>query len=107
IRTAAALGDEVVVYGTQAKAAYGLDLASGKQVWIFPTRTRAESSPVVAGGLAVVATQRGKLSLVDLADGKEEWEFDAGGGFLAAAVVVDGKLVIGNTDGKLYAFGAK
>lgn len=105
IRTAAAVNDKLAVFGSQGKAAYGIDIKTGEQAWIFPTRTRVESSPLIAGDQCVVATQRGKLSLVDLASGKANWEYDAGGSFVAAPVVVDGKLLIGNTDGKLYCFG--
>ena len=107
IRTAAAVNEKLAVYGSQGKAAYGVNLKTGEKVWDFPTRTRVESSPLVAGNVAIVATQRGKLSLVDLQSGEATWEYDAGGGFLASPVVVDGKLLIGNTDGTLTCFGAK
>lgn len=107
IRTAAAVNDKLAVFGSQGKAAYGIDIETGEQAWVFPTRTRVESSPLIAGDQGVVATQRGKLSLVDLASGKANWEYDAGGGFVASPAVVDGKLIIGNTDGKLYCFGKK
>ncbi len=107
IRTAAAVDDKFAVFGSQGKAAYGIDLKTGEKVWDFPTRTRVESSPLIAGKVAIVATQRGKLSLVDLQSGEATWEHEDGGGFLASPVVVDGKLVIGNTDGTLTCFGAK
>src|SRR5690606_9756766 len=88
IRTAAAVNDTLAVFGSQGKAAYGVDLKSGEKMWDFPTRTRVESSPLIAGEVAIIATQRGKLSLVDLKSGKAAWEYEAGGGFLASPVVV-------------------
>lgn len=107
IRTAAAVNDKLAVFGSQGKAAFAVDLATGDPKWTFPTRSRVESSPVIAGEVVVVATQRGKLYLIDLETGGAVWEDDFGGGFIGSGVVVDGVLLIGNTDGTLYCFGKK
>jgi outer membrane protein assembly factor BamB len=107
IRAAAAVSDQIVVYGGHGKAIYGLDPASGEQKWILPTRARIESSPVIAGNRVVAATTSGKIYLIDKATGDIKWEYDAGGGFVASPAVVDGKIILGNTDGTLYCFGIK
>ena len=110
IRTAAAVNDTVAVFGSQGKAVFAVKLATGEPAWTFPTRTRVESSPLIAGKYAIAATQRGKLFMIDLATGNEAWQYDAGGNFLASPVVVDGKLLIANSDrsaGTLYCFGSK
>ncbi len=105
IRAAAAVNDQLVVYGGQGKAIYGIDRVSGEQKWIFPTRSRIESSPVIAKDRVLAATTAGKLYLLDAVTGEVVWEQDFGGGFTASPAVVDGKIIIGNADGTLYCLG--
>jgi outer membrane protein assembly factor BamB len=107
IRSAAAVTDHIVVYGSQGKAIYGLDPSTQKPKWQVATRSRIESSPVIAGKRAIAATTAGKLYLLDLETGEAIWEYEAGGGFNASPAVVDGRIIIGNTDGTLYCFGDK
>jgi outer membrane protein assembly factor BamB len=107
IRAAAAVTDEIIVYGSQGKAIYGLDPTTSEVKWQVSTRSRIESSPVIAGNRVVAATTAGKLYLLDVASGETKWEYDAGGGFTASPAVVDGRIIIGSTDGTLYCFGDK
>ena len=107
IRTAAAVSDRLIVYGSQGKAIYGLEPATGAEKWKLPTRSRVESSPVIAGDRVIVATTTGKIYVLGTATGDVKWEYDAGGGFTASPAVVDGRIILGNTDGTLYCFGAK
>ena len=78
-----------------------------RRKWKLPTRSRVESSPVIAGNRVVAATTAGKIYLLDTATGEVKWEYDAGGSFIASPAVVDGKIILGNGDGTLYCFGAK
>lgn len=107
IHTAAAVNSDVAVYGTQGKLAYALKPATGEIAWTFPVRSRVESSPVIAGNSAFLATKRGVIHRVDVQSGNELWSYEAGGDFQASFAISDGKLVIGNTDGTLYCFGKK
>ncbi len=107
IHTAAAVNSQVAVYGTQGKLAYALKPMTGQVAWTFPVRSHVESSPVIAGDSAFLATKRGMIHRVDVNSGKELWNYEAGGDFQASFAFADGKLVIGNTDGTLYCFGAK
>jgi outer membrane protein assembly factor BamB len=107
IRSAAAVTEHLVVYGSQGKAIYGLDPASGDGKWAVPTRSRVESSPVIAGRHVVAATTAGKIYLLDAATGEAKWEYDAGGGFNASPAVVLSRIILGNTDGTLYCFAPK
>jgi outer membrane protein assembly factor BamB len=107
IRAAAAVSEQIVVYGGQSKAIYGLLPDTGAEKWKVTTRARVESSPVIAGNDVVAATAGGKIYVIDAASGETKWEFDAGGSFIASPAVVDGKIILGNTDGVLYCFGAK
>jgi outer membrane protein assembly factor BamB len=107
IRTAAAVTNDVVVFGSQGKAIYGLNPANGEELWKLPTRSRIESSPVIAAGRVVAATGAGKLYLIDAGSGDIVFEGDFGGSFTASPAVVDGRVVIGNGDGTLYCLGAQ
>jgi outer membrane protein assembly factor BamB len=94
-----------VVFGGQGKAIYALDRDSGHEKWKLSTKTRIESSPVIAANRVVAATTAGKIYSLDTASGELKWEYDAGGSFIASPAVVDGKIIIGNSDGTLYCFG--
>jgi outer membrane protein assembly factor BamB len=109
IRSAAAVTDKLIVYGSQGKAIYALDPASGKLKWNQPlaTRTRVESSPVIAGDQVIAATAGGVLYVLDAATSKTKWQYEAGGNFTASPAVVDGQIILGNGDGTLYCFGSK
>ncbi len=107
IHSAAAVDSRVAVYGTQGKLAYALKPTSGDVAWTFPVRSHVESSPVIAGDSAFLATKRGMIHRVDVNTGEELWNYEAGGDFQASFAIADGKLVIGNTDGTLYCFGKK
>jgi outer membrane protein assembly factor BamB len=108
VRAAAAVTSELVVYGSQGKAIYGLDPATGQKMWEpFTERSRIESSPVIAGNRIVAATAAGKVYLLDTKTGKAVWEHETGGSFTASPVVVEGRIILGNGDGTLYCFGGK
>ncbi|MEM6331087.1 MAG: PQQ-binding-like beta-propeller repeat protein [Planctomycetota bacterium] len=110
IRTAAAVTDQLVAYGSNGKALYGLRPADGEALWEKPVRSRVESSPVIVRGpqgaaRVVAATARGRLLMLDAASGETLWQYDAGGGFAGSPAVAAGRLLIANTDGTLYCFG--
>lgn len=107
IRAAAAVSDEMVVYGSQGKSLYGLNRATGELAWQLPVRSGFEAGPVIVDQRVVAATEGGKLLVVDLEEGEIVWDYEAGGGFQASPVVVDGLVLIGNEDGTFYCFGPK
>jgi outer membrane protein assembly factor BamB len=109
IRSAAAVTDRLIVYGSQGKAIYALDPATGKLKWTqpFATRTRVESSPVIAGSRIVAATTGGLVYLLDAATSEPKWQYEAGGRFTGSPAVVEGRIILGNADGTLYCFGSK
>jgi outer membrane protein assembly factor BamB len=104
---AAAVTDKAVVLGTHDKRMVALDPASGKPLWELPLRSRAESSPVIAGDLTFFGTVRGRLQAVDMKSGQEAWDTEVGGHFSASPAISDGRIVIGNEDGALYCIGGK
>jgi outer membrane protein assembly factor BamB len=94
----AAVCDRAVVVGTHDKRLVALDPATGKELWEFRLRSRAQSSPVIVGDLAIAATIRGRLHAVELSSGKEAWHADMGGKFVASPAVSDGRIVLGNAE---------
>lgn len=106
IRSAAAVTDELVIYGSNGKSLYALDRQTGEPRWQFPLRTGMENSPVVSGDHVFFASGRGRLYGVSVETGEETWQYNAGGDFLASPAVAAGRLVIGNEDGTLYCFGS-
>lgn len=103
---AAAATEKSIVLGTHDKRMVALDPATGKPQWDVPLKSRAESSPIIAGEVVLFGTVRGRLQAVELSSGKEIWNAEVGGRFTASPAVSDGKVVIGNDDGTLYCIGA-
>jgi outer membrane protein assembly factor BamB len=104
IHAAAATADAIVL-GTHDKRMVALQPATGEVIWSVTLKSRAESSPVVAGNLALFGTIRGRLQAVEMAEGKEVWNLEVGGRFTASPALSDGRMVIGNDDGTLYCVG--
>ena len=102
---AAAATEKLIVLGTHDKRMVALDPATGKEQWAVTLKSRAESSPIVAGELVLFGTVRGRLQALELSSGKEVWNAEVGGRFTASPAVSDGKVVIGNDDGTLYCIG--
>ena len=105
VRSSAAASDQIVVYGNRSREVRGLHPVSGKQLWLFNTKQRVDSSPVIVGQRAFVGSSDGRLYGLSLQSGKKEWEYEAGGGFAASPAVASGKLVIATDDGVVYCFG--
>ena len=104
---AAAVNEKAVVLATHDKRIVALDPAKGGELWTFSLKARAESSPVIAGNLALCGTIRGRFHAIDMTTGEEVWQTDVGGRFTASPALADGRLVIGNEDGALYCIGGK
>ncbi|HET6246720.1 MAG TPA: PQQ-binding-like beta-propeller repeat protein [Tepidisphaeraceae bacterium] len=97
-----AIADGIVVFGARDSNVYGVDLASGKQIWRFPTRGDVDSSPVISGGRVYVGSKDKKLYVLDLKTGKQLWSFTAGRGIAASPAIGDGALIIADEGGHLF-----
>ena len=82
----------------------GLDIRINlpvEEAWKFPTGGKVRSSPVIAGGLAYVGSDSGRLFAVNLSTGARQWEADIGSRVRSAPAVADGIVVCGADDGVL------
>ncbi len=104
---AAAATEDAIVLGTHDKRMVALKPATGDVIWSVPLKSRAESSPVIAGNLVLFGTVRGRLQALQMADGKEVWNIEVGGRFTASPALSENRMVIGNDDGTLYCVGGK
>ena len=95
---------------------FALDEA-GKQLYRVSLGGRSLASPAVAGGLAYVPTDDGRLLALDLRDGKVRWsavigsptnlrQVDNWDVYQSSAVVADGVVYVGSADGRIYAVSA-
>ena len=103
----AAVTDKYVVIGSRDRSIHAVHRKTGKKSWLFPTRGRVDSSPVIAGGRVYAASLDGKLYVVDLQKGTKIQSISLGEAIAASPAVADGCLVIGTGDGWLYCLGSK
>ncbi|MFI4876513.1 MAG: PQQ-binding-like beta-propeller repeat protein [Blastopirellula sp. JB062] len=106
-RASAAVTDKMAIIGGRNKRVTAVDMATGKQIWSFPTRGRVDSSPVIAGQSAYFGSSDGKVYGLKISDGSVVWSYEAGGGFTGGPAIADGKLLIASDDGNVYCFGKK
>lgn len=99
-----ALGKKLVVAGGRDKLIHGIDRATGKSVWTFQTRSRVESSPVIAGTRILCGSSDKNIYMLELATGKKVWTFEGDGSFVASPALADGRMVIGCDSGLVYCF---
>ena len=83
-----------------------VDRTTGKELWIFSTRGKVDSSPVVAGDQVIVGSDDGRVYLLGLADGTEHWSYEIGQPVQSSPAVVAGYALVGSEDGSVYCFGA-
>ncbi len=76
----------------------------GKLLWNYALGDTNPSSPVVAGGLAVVAlSEAHRIDAIDTATGRRKWSFVAGGRIDGPPTIRGGLCVFGCRDGWVYA----
>ena len=104
--SSAALTPRSVIIGGRDKRIRALDIRTGKQLWVFPTQARVDSSAVIVGDRAYVGASDGNVYALQVDTGRQVWRFEAGGAITASPAVSAGRLVIGTLDGRLYCFGS-
>lgn len=105
-RSSAAVSDKLVIVSSQNKQVDALDRETGKRIWRYTLRRRADGSPIIAGDDCWVAGTDGRLIRLSLADGKEKWSFEIGGQFIAGPSIANGRLYIPDNKGVIRCFGS-
>jgi outer membrane protein assembly factor BamB len=100
-----AVYEDVVVIGGRDKIVHALDAKTGQAKWTYAAGSRIDSSAVIVGQRAFLATTGGEVLALDLASGERVWTFESGSSFTASPAVAQAKLVISSLDGMVYAFG--
>ncbi len=109
IESTAAVVDDRVFIGTDAKGLLALNAADGKVMWSFPCEVGIRSSPGVSEGRVYFGDDEGIFRAVDAASGKLAWKFDPEtGAEIVSSATFHGELVLfGSYDACLYALSRK
>ncbi len=104
-RNSPAVAGEIVVLSSQFKQVDAISLKTGKPIWRYTLRRRADASPVIHGNDVWIAATDGRLIRLDLATGKpKDWEFESRGEFYAAPIIVGDELLIADDNGVVRCF---
>lgn len=110
-----ALTDGLVLLQTRRDLLVAVDAASGKVAWRISAAHDAplawglesgdlyQSSPVIAGGLAVIGGGDGTVRAIEPRSGRQRWSFPTGGRVRASPAIADGVVYAASFDGSLYA----
>jgi len=105
--SSAAVTEKVVIVGGRDKMVHALNPKTGESLWTYQAKAKIESSPVIIGNKAIIASTRGIIFIFDIHSGKLLWEFDTASAIASSASFADGKFIIGNDDGIVFCFGKK
>ena len=111
--SAAIVGERVFVGGDDAQL-HCINLATGKKIWAFKTKSEdpVEASPMVLGGRVFFGGLDGNFTALDAKTGRLLWEFETDDQIIGGANWVkapDGKsdwVILGSWDYNLYALDA-
>ena len=102
--SSAAVTHDLVIVGGRDRQVHAISRKTGDLRWMFRTRGRVDSSPVVSGRFVVVGSFDGTLYVLRLSDGHAVWQYPLGGRISASPAIADGCVVIGTESGTLYCF---
>jgi outer membrane protein assembly factor BamB len=101
------LTPNLIVLGSRDKFVHAIDRKTGKKAWTFATRSKIDSSPVVAGSHVHIATLDGILFILDLDKGTEIKQLKLDSAAFGSPAVGNGALVIGTLRGVAHCFAEK
>jgi outer membrane protein assembly factor BamB len=102
--TTPAVGDALVVYGSDDGKVCALKRDTGAREWVFDAEGKPSSAVIAAK--RVVLSAQGQLFLLDLATGKKVWSAEVSDE-LTSPAIIGGMIVVGADDGTVTAYGRK
>ncbi|HST43388.1 MAG TPA: PQQ-binding-like beta-propeller repeat protein [Conexibacter sp.] len=79
----------------------------GKPLWSRDLPSRAESSPLLHGGMLFFGSENGTVFALDARTGRTRWTYEAAGAVKGAPAFADGNLYFGDYGGKVHAVRAR
>jgi outer membrane protein assembly factor BamB len=102
-----AVGDGIVVFGTNGGLVLALDALSGKEKWRYDTGiSDIKSSPLIANGTVFIGSNNGNVYALT-SKGVLKWKFSTGNDVRSSPSVKDGTIFVGSRDSNLYAIDAQ
>ncbi len=106
IHTTPARKDHLIVFGSDDRVVYAVNVEDGGVVWRFVTSGIIQSSPVIVGSSIIVANSAGSVYILSL-DGALQREFSVRGMVTAPPAVIEDRLFVVTSQRRLYCFGAR
>ncbi|MBI5093740.1 MAG: PQQ-binding-like beta-propeller repeat protein [Candidatus Hydrogenedentes bacterium] len=104
IFTTPAVGQDMVVFGSEDGGVYAVDRDSGRLKWRFDTHRVPTSAVIASDKIAVGAG--GVFYLLKSDTGEKVWSYEVSDG-IASPAIINGMVVVGSEDGTIMAFGEK
>lgn len=104
---AAVAGEKHLFVGAANQRFYSLDMLRGTQVWQLLTPGTVTATPILAGGLIILAGQDGRVICCTQQDRERVWVFEAEGPIFADPVLSNGKVYVACADRSLYCLDAQ
>ena len=107
--SSAVVTDALVIAGSRDQKLYGLDRATGKEVWSFTADGNIDGSPVAVGGRVYFGcmSKDGNFYALDLKTGAKVQELNLDSAVVGSVAVGPDCLLVGSDKGTVYCLGAK
>lgn len=107
IESSPAMGDGIIVFGTDGGLIIAIDPVTRKEKWRYDTGTSdILSSPLIAEGGVFVGSNDGNIYALATANGTLKWKYSTGSNVQSSPSYKDGTIFAGSRDSNLYAIDA-
>jgi outer membrane protein assembly factor BamB/chitodextrinase len=107
IYSSPAVDGGLVMFGSNNRRLYALDIETGAEAWNFSTKGKVQGSPCVHGGTVYFGSEDWKLYALNLQNGTKRWERNTYGEITSTPAYANGKLFFGTLNGTFFALDAE